>query len=264
MNIIQEINKLKNKGYNEANAIARLSQDIVLLAISNSSMNKNVTIKGGVVMRSISKNERRATQDIDFDFIKYSINDKDIDRFVLKLNNIDGITIKRVGKIQDLKHQDYNGKRIIIEISDGLTTINSKVDIGVHNLLDVRQEEYCFDVCFNDENISLLINSYEQMVAEKLKSLLRFGARSTRYKDVFDIYYLLPLTNNNRLQEIVSGYIYEDSTLDVNNKEELIERIKRTFSNDGFIKNIEKSDKNWLELDIGIVTRKIVQELSDK
>lgn len=63
---------------------------------------------------------------------------------------------------------------------------------------------------------------------------------------------------------MVSGYIYEDSTLDVNNKEELIERIKRTFSNDGFIKNIEKSDKNWLELDIGIVTRKIVQELSDK
>lgn len=40
MNLTQEINKLKDKGYNEANAIARLSQDIVLMAISNSSMNK--------------------------------------------------------------------------------------------------------------------------------------------------------------------------------------------------------------------------------
>lgn len=264
MNLTQEINKLRNKGYNEANAIARLSQDIVLIAISNSSMNKNVTIKGGVVMRNISNDERRTTQDIDFDFIKYPLDDKDIDRFVLQLNNIDGIAIKRVGKIQDLKHQDYNGKRIIIEISDGLTTISSKVDIGVHNLLDARQEEYCFDVCFNDEDVSLLINSYEQMVAEKLKSLLRFGIRSTRYKDVFDIYYLLPLTNSSRLKDILSIYIFDDSTLDVNNEEDLLERIKKIFNSDIFIKNIEKSDKNWLELDINIVTREIIQKLTDE
>jgi len=29
----------------------------------------------------------------------------------------------------------------------------------------------------------LLINSYEQMLAEKLRSLLKFGPFSTRYKD---------------------------------------------------------------------------------
>ena len=37
---------------------------------------------------------------------------------------------------------------------------------------------------------SLLINSDEQMLAEKLRSLLKFGSFSTRYKDVYDIYYL--------------------------------------------------------------------------
>ena len=60
-------------GYELADAIAKVSQDIILLKISKSSLNHNVTIKGGVVMHSISKDKRRATRDMDFDFIKYSL-----------------------------------------------------------------------------------------------------------------------------------------------------------------------------------------------
>ena len=45
-------------------AEARVCQDIVLKAISESTMNRNVTIKGGVVMRSITGDVRRATRDI--------------------------------------------------------------------------------------------------------------------------------------------------------------------------------------------------------
>ena len=63
-------------GYRELFAESRVCQDIVLKAIANSSMNRNVTIKGGVVMRSITGDVRRATRDIDFDFIKYSIEDE--------------------------------------------------------------------------------------------------------------------------------------------------------------------------------------------
>lgn len=41
-------------------ASARVCQDIVLMAIANGPFNRNVTIKGGVVMRSITDNNRRA------------------------------------------------------------------------------------------------------------------------------------------------------------------------------------------------------------
>ena len=53
--------------------------------------------------------------------------------------------------------------------------------------MDIEQEEYCFDVCFQEDTASVLINSCEQMLTEKLKSLMRFGTQSTRYKDVFYI-----------------------------------------------------------------------------
>jgi len=48
-------------GYTRANAIAKVCQDIILNEIAKSPYFKNVTIKGGVVMHSISNDKRRAT-----------------------------------------------------------------------------------------------------------------------------------------------------------------------------------------------------------
>ena len=60
INIVELSNKVKEEGYSEEMAEAKLCQDIVLLLLSKSRFNKNITIKGGVVMRSISNNVRRA------------------------------------------------------------------------------------------------------------------------------------------------------------------------------------------------------------
>ena len=79
MYLNEEIERIKASGYNELNAQSKPGQDIILKAISDSGMARNATIKGGVVMRSISGDARRATQDLDLDFIRYSIR-----RFVLK------------------------------------------------------------------------------------------------------------------------------------------------------------------------------------
>ena len=46
--------EIRNDGYSEANAEARVCQDIVLKAISQGTLNRNITVKGGVVMRSIT------------------------------------------------------------------------------------------------------------------------------------------------------------------------------------------------------------------
>lgn len=107
MNLHDEVEKIKGEGYSEANAEAKLCQDIVLKAIAESGMGRNATIKGGVVMRSISKNARRATQDLDLDFIRYSISDESIKRFIEKLNCLDGLKIGIAGNITELNHQDF-------------------------------------------------------------------------------------------------------------------------------------------------------------
>ena len=78
LQIAEMIEKAKTEGYNEANAEAKVCQDIVLMLISKTSMSRNITVKGGVVMRSITGDARRATQDIDLDFIRYPLQDEAI------------------------------------------------------------------------------------------------------------------------------------------------------------------------------------------
>ena len=69
MDIQKMIRKYQEEGLNQELASARVCQDIILKAISESTLNRNVTIKGGVVMRSLTNNSRRATKDIDLDLI---------------------------------------------------------------------------------------------------------------------------------------------------------------------------------------------------
>lgn len=86
-------------GLSRTMASARVCQDIILKAIADGPLSRNVTIKGGVVMRSITNDNRRATRDIDIDFIHYSICDDSIKAFVRKLNVIEGLLIEIDGEI---------------------------------------------------------------------------------------------------------------------------------------------------------------------
>ncbi|MCQ2468059.1 MAG: nucleotidyl transferase AbiEii/AbiGii toxin family protein [Clostridia bacterium] len=238
-------------GYGDANAQAKVCQDLILKAISNSSISRNVTIKGGVVMRSKSKNTRRATQDMDIDFIRYSLADESIDMFISYLNCIDGLSLLRVGEIEELKQQDYHGKRVYIELIDDFgNTLVSKLDFGVHNRLDIEQEEYCFDIAWDEEGASLLINSNEQMFAEKLRSLLRFGAVSTRYKDIFDLYFLLSRIDSQKLQVCLESYIFSDSKMREKNNRDIVRRLEITFKNKSYMNRLRTTDKKWLDEDI--------------
>lgn len=134
INLEKMTEKYRDAGYSAQNADARVCQDIVLKAIEKSNFGRNVTIKGGVVMRSITGNVRRATEDLDLDFIRYSLEDASIRYFISQLNCLDGIRIEiKNDKIEQLSQQEYSGKRVYISIKDDDgNSVESKIDIGVH------------------------------------------------------------------------------------------------------------------------------------
>ena len=251
MNLRDLTEDMKKIGYEPDDAEARVCQDIVLKALSLSPLSRSATIKGGVVMRSITNEVRRATQDMDIDFIRYSLADESIDMFIEKLNTLDGISITRVGDIVELSQQDYNGKRVFIHIKDEFgNTIESKIDLGVHKHFDVKQEEYCFDIAFDDEGASLLINSREQMFSEKLRSLLKFGSFSTRYKD------------EDNLLNCFHVFIFDDPGMRENDMSGVVRRIEKVFKDSAYKFRVDKSDKRWLDDDIEEVFDGILAYLS--
>lgn len=127
-----------------------------------------------------------------------------------------------------MNQQDYKDKRIYLNISDHYNnSIGTKIDIGVHNNLDIYQEELLIDVCIQEDAIQLLVNSREQIIVEKLKSLLRFMSTNTRFKDVFDICFLLEDCDVKILKKYLKIIIYGDNTMPVSNDEELLNRLEK-------------------------------------
>lgn len=106
-------------------------------------------------MHNISKSTRRATRDLDLDFIKYSLDDSSIINFINELNEESKESIIKInGSIEKLHHQLYDGKRVNISITDNYNNIlETKLDIGVHKYFELEQEEYIFDFALLDGNV---------------------------------------------------------------------------------------------------------------
>ena len=264
MNLRELIDTVRAEGYSQANAEARVCQDIVLKAIDLSAFSDHITVKGGVVMRSITGDSRRATQDMDLDFIRYSLGEDSIRSFVSKLNCLPGISIQVTGPIEELSQQEYHGKRVFIVITDDTGyALRSKIDLGVHKQVQIEQDEYCFDVCMDNEGASLLINSREQIFTEKLRSLLRFGPLSTRFKDIFDMAYLSDHLDRHRLMKYIDAYILSDPGMRENDMDAIRTRVQRTFADRPYRQRLERSrSSNWMGTTVNNALSQITEFLN--
>ncbi|MDO4963469.1 MAG: nucleotidyl transferase AbiEii/AbiGii toxin family protein [bacterium] len=261
MNLQELIRKYVDNGYTDEDASSKVCQDLILTSISNSKYRKNITIKGGVVIHNLSNDIRRATRDLDLDFIKYSLEDNSIRIFVSELDkSFKDINIEITDDIVPLHHQDYNGKRVFLRIKDNFKNeIDTKLDIGVHKLFELEQELYMFDFNTIKLGASLLINSPDQIFAEKMKSLLKFNIRSTRYKDIFDFYYLIDnnLLNKEKLEKCLKVIIYNDESLNINSLVDLIKQFKKITHSRLYKNNLNNPKYNWLDKNIDEVINKI-------
>ena len=263
MNINRIFNSYLKCGYSNLSAISKMCQDVILLKISNSSLNKNVTIKGGVVMMAISNDKRRTTQDLDIDFIRYSLDNSAIESFIDRLSDCD-IKITFISPIKKLHHQDYDGKRVFVEISDNYgNSFSTKLDIGVHKDMDIEQDELCFDLGNLSSSVLLLANSKEQICVEKIKSLLKFGIATTRYKDIFDIYYLINIGSFDRTRFLryLDKIIFSDSLIEENNIFDVTNSLEFILSNDKFKSMLNMASNNWLLISIDEVINYILSFL---
>lgn len=243
----EKIAALEAEGYANAPAMAKLAHDIVLKAMETCGFAKNITIKGGVVMSGITGDVRRATMDMDVDFVRYGLTDENIDSWILRLNCLDGIKIERSGGIADLRHQNYHGKRVYLDITDSANVVvSTKLDIGVHVHRQMAQKPMRFAIVLDENSATLPANSKEQMFAEKLKSLLRLGARSTRQKDVFDLCYLSDIVDRDTLRRFVALLVFNDDGMRENDFASIRRRLRKIFGSPIFMQRLSSAGANWM------------------
>lgn len=104
----------------------------------------------------------------------------------------------------------------------------------------------------------MLINSKEQMFTEKLRSLLKFGSNSTRYKDIFDMFYLMGMVDNNELLKCLDTFVISDSGMKENDLDAIVNRVAGTFSSKRYIDRLGGSRKNWIGEEVSTVTEGLI------
>lgn len=265
INIKNLVNKYIDEGYEEIYANAKVAQDIVLTYLFKSKYKNNVTIKGGIVMYNLSNNARRATIDIDLDLIRIYLADDNLYN-IFNTHKLNGINIfVDKDKITNLKHQDYKGKRIPITISDNYgNELNTKIDVGVHTEFDIAQDEIYFNSCLENKKIKLLVNSKEQIFVEKIIPIIKFGMLSTRYKDFYDLYWLIKYgeMNKEEIIKIMNNKILESRINDIDSLEKLTNYINTILSDKNYLKIINSRKNNWLEISSEELKNTIVDYLS--
>ena len=265
INLIDCVEKYKNDGLDEIYANAKVCQDVILTCIFKSRYKNNITIKGGIVMFNLTNDLRRATVDIDIDLIRISIADSKIHEIFndVKIRGLDiDVDVKN---ILELRHQDYRGKRIPIEINDTFgNKLSTKIDIGVHSKYNILQDELCFNTSIEKDGLNLLVNSKEQIFVEKIIPIIRFGAVTTRYKDFFDLYWLIEDNDmdKDKLHTIMQEKIFFLGINDINNINEIINLLGEMLNNPKFIKLLMDRKNNWLDIKIDLLRKVIIDYLN--
>lgn len=217
-------------------------------------------------MFNLTQNSRRATRDIDFDFICYSIEEDSINAFINKLNQKnDGLLVTKAGPIKQLHQEDYRGVRIHVAIKDANNdALQLKMDIGVHTHLEISQRNAAFSFFNKEKTVFLQVNPPEQIFAEKIMSLGRLGAISTRYKDLYDMYYLSSKIglNKEELSSILKSF-FNKTIKGPRDFDSLRKSIQSTLNNEMFKKEAINITNKWLDADYEEVKTEILKTLSE-
>lgn len=260
MTIRNSVEKYIKEGFTIAQARSFVAQQILLSAIEKSQFVDKVLLKGGVVMYSISHEQRRTTLDLDFDFIRYDIqDDNNIINFINHLNGLESnIQIKVEGNIEKLNQQDYKGKRVRLIVSDDTYSIKYKLDIGIHTLLAIKQKKMCFSFGEN-KDYELMVNPPEQIVSEKLFSIAKIGPTSERFRDIDDIYYLI---KNCSLDVKIVKKCLELITMNepygIKDLYDVVSKVEEYLNDPFFERNYIDNNGSWLDIEYGISRKAII------
>ena len=101
----------------------------------------------------------------------------------------------------------------------------------------------------------------EQSFVEKLRSLLKFGSNSRRYRDIFDMYYLIDVVSKDRLNEIIRLLIFEDTEMYEDSMDDIVKRVSSTFKDEQYLRRVSGSRQRWVDDDIHEIAGGIISYL---
>ena len=95
--------------------------------------------------------------------------------------------------------------------------------------------------------------------------MVKFGNLSTRYKDYFDLYWLIKNGNLNteKIKAILSDKIFDCDINGVTDMGKLVMLVKNVLSDKNYLMKINERKNNWLDIPSNELSNKIVSFLEN-
>ncbi len=241
--------RIKTPSLTKDQAESKVCQEIFVAKLgSDPNLCKRVCFKGGLILDRLARGQRGYTKDIDFDFIKHPLSKEGLRAFfgsVSCLSPYENVSIS-IKSITDLRHKNYQGKRVMLAFCDAKDEFLLTVDIGVYLPILKRNHSFEYEIAFGGRS-TLQVNPIERTIAEKLSVFAIYGIDNTRDKDLFDAYWLIAKYAHDKnlvakmLQEMLVKRHRYFKTL-----RRAIEEITATLANEVYLKALKKSRKNWV------------------
>ena len=206
--MIKTPNQLKGKIKNIAKGDSSLSQAYLrtymlerfLERVSLSKYKNNFIFKGGILVASYTSLNLRTTMDVDATIEALPVTEIDMKNIVDEIINVDvpdnvSFAIKSVFNI--MEERNYPGLRFVLDASFGKIVQKITLDFSTGDKIVPKAIEYKYKLMFEDRYINLMTYNLENILAEKIETILSKGLANTRMRDYYDIYLLLD--NNDKL-----------------------------------------------------------------
>ncbi|MBR1835880.1 MAG: nucleotidyl transferase AbiEii/AbiGii toxin family protein [Kiritimatiellae bacterium] len=165
-----------------------------LARLSQSDLGRNTAIKGGTLMSAMFGIAERTTMDIDATMIGLPGDETSIRNAVERICAVDagdGIRFSVQDSAPIRKDDDYGGFGFALLGQIGTIRLSIGLDVTVGDAITPAPAPFSFrQILDADGTIQLLAYTTESLLAEKLQTLLKRGAMTTRPRDFYDIHKL--------------------------------------------------------------------------
>ena len=219
-------NKALNTGITPQATLQIYCLDRLLDSIAQSDKRDCFIIKGGFLISSMIGIENRSTMDIDttikgFDVTKENITEIFKQICSIKIEDQLNFTFDRVEDIRET--DDYPGIRVFVQAEYGKIKTVLTVDVTTGDSIVPSEIRYSYNCVFDEKVIPILAYPLENILAEKLETIISRGIANTRPRDFYDIYILYAF----KKQEI-NYSVLKKALESTANKRGSAEVIKRT------------------------------------
>lgn len=206
--------RLKNKSKEQDIPLQQLlnlfCQEEFIRRLSVSNYSKNLILKGGYLLYSISGFTTRPTVDADYLLRNHSNDVDSIEKLIKEIislpnkNDFIKLEIRNLEVINEIK--EYQGVRANLIGNIGRTRTPFSIDFGVGDIIVPSSIERTLPILLPEfERPIVLTYSLESTVAEKLDAIISLMEATGRMKDFYDIYYLATTFDfeGRKLQEAI-------------------------------------------------------------